>query len=876
MSNQGSGGDKQIKLSVAVDGRSFDQAKSALRDLTALAQNFVKTLNGASIGNLFGGASGRTLGTGGGGINAPGKLSAGGGSGGGGGGNPLVAAIQANKSLLQSASTDSKAAFKVMTDGLRGAIRDQSGEIDKLQAKLRQLNDTYSKLNSSSKAAIAAGVPNPEAQAMRQRMMGNMQGEIMDNTSALGGAQKSLADLHAMDTNPYGGIFGRGSRARRRYGAAMSDASAGEFEEYAQYEGSMKPSGGGFGGMMRGLGYTGTGMGGGMGGLMRQAAPGLAIAGGYEMLHSMQMGRDAAVAQQTLFEGQRRQFTQAGTNQVYGNLGMQMKGDVNMALAMGGLTGSDIAGAIGKEQMKALLTQAHQQAKATGGLGAAKEDTQDWVARMLDASEENMSAQDQTVRSMALEQGLSQLPVKAAERLHATVQAKYQAQNMQTQADLSTLVGSHYERMGQQRAYGSSKMVQTDVDENGNPVYASAAAMSGIGTKFQSEEVNAMRGQLRGAVGNRHVGAALSMLGYQAGGLGNAVGLYGGAVGYGNAGSFMSALARGAGTKAGYNDVPVAGQVGAMYQAGMQGGDMFTSGIAGMQGVMSVSGAMGGDLRAGREVGQGFQALSNYQSGGIDRLQQGINVLASVQAAGSGKLYEQEAYRNMSTAQRMDLMRQIASGDIKSDKDLPEELRLQGVTVEGFKKYGQAQDKFMFSRFQSAQATPEVAAQVASFRQSGFDSLSGLKGKALTSAFKRLGVAGMQGGLDSTVRGAQNMMMLRMAESNPAVFAALKAGGIGDPSGGIEAKIKDNLDNEKLRLNRSLGNEGTQVAADVGTGKAAQKGAQSMIAMGQNFNASTTAVSKALVDLANDINEARHSIRTGKPMQPKTGAPANK
>jgi hypothetical protein len=251
-------------------------------------------------------------------------------------------------------------------------------------------------------------------------------------------------------------------------------------------------------------------------------------------------------------------------------------------------------------------------------------------------------------------------------------------------------------------------------------------------------------------------------------------------------------------------------------------------------------------------------------------LQQGINVLASVQSAGSGTLGEQEALRGMSPAQRMDIMRKISDGTIKNDGDLPEELRLQGVTVESLKKYGQAQDKYMFSRFMGSQSTPEVAAQVEKFRESGFQSLSGLKGKDLKSAFTKLAVGAKQGKLADTVDAAKAMLMERAAMENPALFKALKQGGIGDAAGGTEAKLKDNADTERLRAEGNLGSGGQGAEAVAGTGKGAQKGAQSMIALGQNFNASTTAVSKELMSLAEDINAARHAIRYG--TNPKTKA----
>src|SRR6201999_489185 len=122
-----------------------------------------------------------------------------------------------------------------------------------------------------------------------------------------------------------------GRKARGRYAAAMSDASAGEFEEYNEYAGTMKPKG-----MLSGLlgrfGYSGTGFGGGGGGQTwggAMGAVGVGMAGAAMMSQGMQavVNRDNAISAYTITEGMRANLSNASHNQTYGGLGMQIKGN---------------------------------------------------------------------------------------------------------------------------------------------------------------------------------------------------------------------------------------------------------------------------------------------------------------------------------------------------------------------------------------------------------------------------------------------------------------------------------------------------------------------------------------------------------------------
>jgi hypothetical protein len=335
----------------------------------------------------------------------------------------------------------------------------------------------------------------------------------------------------------------------------------------------------------------------------------------------------------------------------------------------------------------------------------------------------------------------------------------------------------------------------------------------------------------------------------------------------------MSALSRGSGRGAGLVDTTATGQIGDFYTNAMMQGDFNTSGVAGMQGMMATSALFGGDLRSARGAQAGYGALSSYSGGQTDRLQQGINVLASVQQGGT--LYSQEALRNMSPAQRMDIMRQINSGEIKSDADLPPELKAQGVTVDMLKGYGQTRDKFMFSEYMSAQGSKTTNDAVAAFKQKGIGSLRGLKGPALQEAVTNLGVAAFEAKRAPSVEAGKNMIA-QLAAEDPAIFKELKGGGIGDVAkNSMEHEHKLRRDQETLEKEKYTVSEEGKVAIRKGSDSNAYALSDKLVALGQDINASNGTIKKALGDLSEAIAQASRDIRQGKVYRPKA-APGDK
>lgn len=855
MSNTGPG-DKTLKLGVGIDTQAFAHARGAIRQLTTELKQLVDVMNQArgggglgsagGSGGLFGGFSSNRGG------NNPGQQAVRGGLGMGG----IAAGIMGDaKALTQVADAGTKA-MRNMTQGAKGSITDQIQNLERLRRTVTDLSKAYEQLQV--RATLPNGAPSPSA------AFG------MNQTGAALAAARS--QLSAADANQLfaqsAAVYGQGGpKIVNRGGIDYYDDGSGPGPGRARrawnFMNQALPGSGAAGSAWSWMRSTAAAV----------AAPVGIIAGGYEAANRALVARDSGLAGYALQGGQYGALqSRAGISQAYGGIGLGTRRDVNTALAVGGLTPTDLRSALGPEAYQAMVQRAYAGTGNTGSIGQAGKDIYDAAGNALSnlTGSSGATANPQLMRQLQMDLASQKIPAEQAQRLNEIVQAKLQSQSVIESTYRNEFAAQHLGRMGLMRSFGAGG--GGVVGKEGDLFYGNRAQLAGFGSAFTASEVAGARAQLRGAAGARYQGGAMGILGYQAGGLGNAAELYGAAAGYGSPGGFLSALSAGSSMSGaqGLVDVTAAGQVGGLYAGGMTGGDMFTSGRAGLQGLMSTTAALGGDLRAARATAGGFSQLGAYGAGSTDRLQQAINVLSSVRAA-PGSLYAQEALRNMSPAQRLDLMRQINSGN----ETIPEELRVQGVTAGGLKAYGKNRESLLFSRYVTGQGSPEMEAAVKGVRSKGLTGyLHGFSGAGLSSQITALGAAYSHAGGGSLEQ--SRAMIAQLAAEDPTLFKALKGGGIGDPARlTAEAEFKRNQDQNVLHEETYLAKAKTRDELRKSGSYETKQLATQFDVMSQQLGPASAAMAAELRNLTDAIHAAAARIRSegGSGARARAGAP---
>lgn len=835
--------DKQIRFQFSVDQRSLETAKSAIRQLTSEVKTLVETMGRANSGiqglggGILGGFSGKA-----GGVNPQQQATMKGGS-------ILTQGIAADAKALAGVAKAGTDAIRQMTSGVKSSLTDQISNLERLKKTVQELEQAYARLKVRG---IMSGDP-----VSAQMSMAGVGAQLQAARSEYSAAQANAAFVSARQ-QPTGGFVGAGQRVVNRGGIDMVEDEGPEKGIWSRIKGFMGQN-------VPGAGMLGKAM-----PFMRQLGiPGwagatAAVIGAYEAGTNKYLRNDLFQAQEAssaLGDSLRRR---AAISQAYGGLAMGARRDINQGLAVGGLSPTEIRSALGPEAFNALMKKATQETGNTPRLGDLKD--------MLMSGNVSYSIKgglDSQEARAKLERALGDINAEQAQALASAAQQKLQSMSVRETTYMGEFQSNYLSRMQLMRTAGLG-------GEHNTPLFSgNKAQLLGFGTAYTAEEVAGARASLRSGAGGRYQGMATSLLGWQYGGLGNAVNMIGAAGGYGDPGAFMRAVSRSTsmGGAAGLVDIAAAGGIGDLYTGAMTGGDFNTSGVAGMQGMMSTAALFGGGLRAGRGAGLGYQAMSSYAGGQTDRLQQAINVLASVRQGGT--LYSQEALRNMSPAQRMDLMRQINAGTM-TDATLPAELKAQGVTVAMLGGYGRERDKYLFAEYMTGQGTAGTNAAVAAWRSQGVASLRGLKGDDLRQAITTLGVAAFQARRAPTVEAGKNLVA-QIAAEDPEIFRALKAGGVGDvASMSMEAELKRNRDQNVLDQESFLAKKETKEKIRTGSSYETMQLASRLDTLSTTIGVEGKKVGDELRGLAADIYEARLAIRQNRVARPRAAAPQGK
>lgn len=848
---------RQIKLTVSVEAQKLDLAKQGLRDLTALAKTFVDTLNSAKLpGGLFGGAtatSNRSTSSSGTGPRGAGQTATVGLGG-------LASGVSSEVKMIGDVVRASEEAIRRMTTGVGTALQTQSRQVREAAGVIRDLERGWRDL------ADAAGV-----------------------ASAITGSPQARRQ---------GGI--------REYGAGSMRAQGGTaptYEGLAQYDGVAKFGPGGW--------YTRAGI------ISAGVTAGMALLNQGQNLAVDYRGYQSQEVLQGGFDAIRRA---AGVQQGLGGLGVRGLYDVNVAHAIRTLSPTVRHAILSQETRDALREQADQRAGDTHTVAATarglKEKFGYDINRTLGAVGNARgfwgsvqafgSSALQNLREDVLPESVSvfghKIPLGGApyaRDFHTSAELKgerergdavtvgvterlNEAINLQLQKYNPLFAGFKSEVAGD----AMGRMAQARLARMGT----SAAQRLGEGSTWSSAEVAGMMGQLGQVAGGQFMGQAQNVLGLQAGGLSNAAGILGAFGGYGS-GTGALDLLRGASTMhfrpgGSLLDVAASNQIGSFYGQAMQSGAMFTSGEGGLDAMLGAGSILGGDLRSARAAQGGLGAFGAAMGGaGSDPLHRAIGTLAASDAFG-GDPYAIATFQGLSSAQKLDLMAQIASGKITKDDDLPPSLRAGGLTVQGLRATFQKSMALTFANYNTRWGDRATAEAVERWRASGGNPsllFQGLDRAGKRALAQRLGTA-----LSLSTGGAENAEHATAAILEMAGVRAPKGGHVGDvASGTLEHGIKRSRDRvTKIRedslkpKNKGGAGLGDEILEDVSpesqaaAAKLVQQGTEAAQAGGA---LNVGQVNAALGQLATVIYDVTDAIQNHRPYTPrKTAAPAGK
>lgn len=129
------GGNKQLKITIAVDNQALDQFKRAIREATSEVSKLVEALNkGSKISSLLGAVSSKG---GGAGSGSQQRVS------GGGNGGSITSPTEAIANAIRGAAKGSTDALKQMESGLRSSVGKQVQDVKTLERAIDSLGNKY-------------------------------------------------------------------------------------------------------------------------------------------------------------------------------------------------------------------------------------------------------------------------------------------------------------------------------------------------------------------------------------------------------------------------------------------------------------------------------------------------------------------------------------------------------------------------------------------------------------------------------------------------------------------------------------------------------------------------------------------------------------
>lgn len=761
------GGDKQIRFTFAVDQRSVEVARGAIRQLTSEVKILVETMSraGSSMqglgGGLLGGVSMK-----GGNVNASQQSTMKGGS-------VLTQGIAADAKALSTSAKVGSDAMRQMTSSVKSGLTDQISAIQRLKSELNTLDNAYRKMGGginwgSNRGGMGAerGSNRLDARDTYNRMA---EAEISHATATAANTYSSIGPNQKIVNR--GGIDmvvdtdgpGLWSRMKTRGDAALSGA------------GAMMSRGAGLAGAGAGVFYAGV--------------------SAYDASVNAPRELRSETANFGLWQMMNNQRQRAEVNSAYGALGWKVKNDLVARFAMGRI---GLGGPVGtvSEGREHLLTEANN--LQTSVLGGAKDTSTrlwnrytQWGANfrhgiapsVFDAADpaNNIPQGESNKLGHDKAQALAAMPGKLAGLTNERYDNAVKQISVSDQNYLNQLSSTFQSRLSAQSAARTTN-----------------AALSGMGTVFSADEVNSMRAQLGQVAGGQFMGRAASILGLQAGGMNGAAGIYGSAAQFGGGDAFMKSIASASSMtgQKGYVDVAASGQIGQMIAQ-----EMMMNGRAtprAMQGMLGATGAMGGNLLAAGQIQRGYGQAGAVGAGATSPMQMALNTIAASQMSSS--LYGGQYLQSLTPAEEMDVMRGGAvpgqfGGDAKA-----------GGNIAAYVNQRNARSFFGYRRGKGAGA--DADALVDEIRSSGdfygtakshitggssAERSASLKALAYTLGKAQAAGRGKFGSGDIAV--SQAMEMIELAK-NPEIIATITGGHVGatgDKMSRAEKKRQDQL-----------------------------------------------------------------------------------
>ena len=732
------GSDKQIKFQFEVDKRSFETAVGAIRQLKKeireLGAEMAKT-SGPS-GLFGGGGSGITSKAGG--VNAAQQSTVRG----VGVATPFVNSVLQNKNALKAAADGSRDTFRVMSDGLRNAVRQQTQYVGTLENKLKSLTETYSKLKAIQSGALgSAGVKRAAGALGSEADLLSVQKEMADVTGQHSAAKKILGRLSGGGVNAsgkekpsfFGGLFTKDSSVAKGAGTQL-----------------LEKAGSAVG--LGGLGAAASLVGGIA--LLATSVNKLVNAGAASNVANAQYEVDLP-----LLHGRRT----ARVGGSVGQLGLGIRnGDLASAMAFGKLTTNGNLAALGQDEARQYLVLAKSSGQDTAGSTLSR------IGQRMGAGAANIfganvrGGGDEAAYEITRRRLSIQVPAEQAEAVAEAVRNEVASHPLKSYFE-NQIYGQAQGNVGMARTAGIGLGVH--YDKNGTPVGMNISDFQAMATKagydpgavagaYASTGRSAGRG-LRG-FGMQNLG--LQYAGFDSGALLEGLGAQFGGGGAGGARALLSAGITGG------TDATAASQLSQLAAKSMTSGNFTGSGVSLTQMLMSAAhtGTPGGDMYMSRVLQAGMGEYGRMTSGSLDPLQRGINLLGA-NAAGVNGWYAKKALFGMDPGQLIDAQR---SGK------MPWQLARFGITPEQLKRYTAFQGAHEFDRFldQGGGANGEVGRDALAAKNAG-GAAGYLRqlGVTATSARGRRVLQNLalarQGGMGGTVEGNLGSLYAEMGLS---------------------------------------------------------------------------------------------------------------
>lgn len=693
---------KEVKVSFAVDSASADKLRRTLAQITDDVNKLVDATSkinfgGAKVGNFSSGKGNGSATTQ---LNqkvvsGPASTVVDG----------LTRAVTASSSLFKVASSGAIGSFKIMGDALRDMVSKSDREISRLEGSMAKLEKTYSKL----KARQGSG----RGGKLTDAAIEENQRQYFDEMSQLSSAHESRnafnKNLRALNPTAW-------DRIKSFWGVPQGGFTPGTnpLDMIGKVAGS--PGGAIVAGVS--LGY--------------KASQYLAGAGNTFSAGNVQYALD-----RPMLDLQNR----GALGGVYGGMALRARGGaISQTMAYDRLLHNrSLEDIIGKEAAERTLAGIQLNnprgiidsiTKGKGfGIALSQRIGQAYsgAQSFFKGAGVDDRAGSLTGQEISYEKLIRAMPADAAARFNQAMQAEEQSNPLMNQI-ANDVYSNAFGDIGGINASRTSGRVIYD-KKTGKPINLDYDLLRSKIQKnlFDPDQVFGMMGQLSGILGRRLSGPGIAqkILSMNIGGFDSAAGVFsagsqfGGGLAGGNrlTGAFQS-LIGGRGL-----DIGAGSMIGGLASSQMLSGHFLGSGegLASVLGGAAYAGNTGEEMFNARAMGGGLSAMDSFASGGLDRLQGGINMSAALQAAPNASWQTKRLLLDLNSASLLDI--------VKTGK-LPAALERTGITIPMINQYLQSRNRLAFARTNDMMLSPAAREARNQYVSQGIGFLRSYQGKA--------------------------------------------------------------------------------------------------------------------------------------------------